>query len=147
HLANALASRRSGARRPSRDLSPARPAPPPLSHAPDRLTQYDRPRRGDPGPWVAWRGLPWPSLLGRGLRFSVLQSPHAGGDPVASLVSLPAPRRGPPRRPRGGLSGRDVPLAERERRPRGEPGGASQPAVGALDPRPHLSPAPRERCD
>ena len=47
----------------------------------------------------------------------------------------------------GGLPGRDVPVAERQRRQGGDPGRPPQPAVGPLGAGPQPQPAPRQRGD
>ena len=93
------------------------------------------------------RGLPRPRLLGRALRLSVPELPPAGDHPRAADVPLPAPGRGARGGARGRLRGRDVPVAERQRRHRGDPGRPPQPALGPVGPRPQPQPAPRQRGD
>ena len=53
--------------------------------------------------------------------------------------------RAGPSRPGGRLPGRDVPVAERQRRPRGDPAAAPQPALGPLAARPPTSSATSAR--
>ena len=67
--------------------------------------------------------------------------------PRAAHVPLPPARRGAGGGPRGGLPGRDVPVAERQRRHRGDPGRPPQPALGPVGARPQPQPAARQRRD
>ena len=94
------------------------------------LAAHRRPRRGRAGPRAQRRGLPRARVLGRALRLSVPQLPAARDHPRAADVPLPPARRGAGGGPRGRLPGRDVPVAERQRRHRGDPGRPPQPAVG-----------------
>ena len=81
----------------------------------------------------AYRGhVFWDELL----HLPVPELPAAGDHPRAAHVPLPAARRGARGGARGRLPGRHVPVAERQRRHRGDPGRPPQPAVGPVGPRP-----------
>ena len=100
--------------------------------APGHLEAHDDPGRGRARPRAARRGLPRPHLLGRAVRLPVPQPAVARAHPGPADVPLPAARRGPAAAPEGRARGRDVPVAERQRRPRGDPDGCiSTPARGA----------------
>ena len=128
----------------------ARPVPAALPHlAPPAglLAAHRPPRRRRPGPRPQRRGVPRARLLGRALRLSLPQLPAAADHAGAAPVPLPADRRGPRGGPRGRLPRGDVPLAERQRRPGGDPDRPPQPALGALGAGPQPQPAPRQRGD
>ncbi len=124
----------------------ARVAPAHLPPAADRLAEHHRiwtsgvPARGWHG--EAYRGhIFWDELFI--FPFLNLRMPEI----TRALLTLPLPA--PATRRARGAGGRlprgDVPLAERQQRPRGEPGAAPQPAVGALGARQHPPAAPRQR--
>ena len=64
---------------------------------------------------------------------------------LAAALPLPPHRPGPPRGDRGRIRGRDVPVAEREQRARGDPDDAPQPASGRWLPDALAPAAPRQR--
>ena len=104
-------------------------------------------RRGRPGPRAQRRGLPRPRVLGRALRLPVPQLPAPGDHPRAAALPLPPTVRGTGGGAGGRLPGRDVPVAKRQRRHRGDPGRPPQPAVRAVGTRPQPQPAARQRGD
>ena len=128
----------------------ARAAPAAAAHLPHPaglLAAHDQPRRRRAGARPQRRGLPRPRLLGRALRLSLPHLAPARDHARAAHVPLPAPGRGARGGARGGLQRRDVPVAERQRRQRGDAGRPPQPAVGTVGPGPQPPPAPRQRGD
>ena len=93
------------------------------------------------------RGVPGPRVLGRAVRVPVPQLPPAADQPAPAPVPGAPAGGGPPGGAGGRLPRRDVPVAERQRRPGGDPGRPPQPALGALGAGPQPQPAPRERRD
>ena len=90
----------------------------------------DRPRRRRPGPGLARGGLPRAHLLGRAVRLPVPQPALPDDHPRAAPLPLPPPEPRPAAAARAErVSGRDVPVAERQRRPGGDAGAAPQPHV------------------
>ena len=101
-----------------------------------------RPRRRRPRARAARRGLPRPRLLGRAVRAAAAQPAAARGRPRPCCATGRGgcrrrdgrPQRGRPRRG-------DVPLAVRQRRPRGDPAAAPQPAAPVAGCRTRRTPA------
>ena len=105
---------------------------------------HHRPRRRRPGPGPARRGLPRPRLLGRAVRLPVPQPALPRAHPGAARATATAGCPRPARRPRAaGLRGGDVPVAERQRRPRGDPALHLNPRSGRWLPDHSRLPAPR----
>ena len=120
--------------RPGRRRRPGggpHPQPARVPPAPDGVGAHHRPGRRGAGPGAARRGLPGPHLLGRAVRLPVPEPALPRADPGAAALPLPAAARGPPGGPGGRATRGDVPLAERQRRPRGDPAAAPQPAARA----------------
>ena len=120
------------------------PAPAHLPPAADRLAAHAAPGRRRPGPGLDRGGLPGSRLLGRDTHLPVLQLPTPEPGRRAAPVPLRTARHGPRRGARRGVRGRDVPVAERGHRSRGDPEGPPQPEVGPLAPRPLAQPAARQ---
>ena len=114
--------------------------PPRVPRPPDRVREHDRARRGGSGPRAPRRGLPWARLLGRGVHLPVPEPPSADPRPDASRVPVPASPEARGAAAQAGYRGRDVPMAERERRQGGDPGRAPQPAVRPMAPGPLAPP-------
>lgn len=119
------------------------PAAAPVPCAPDSLAAHLRAGCRGAGPGPARRGVPRARLLGRAVRPAVPEPAPPAGLPGPARLPLPAAARGLPRGAGGGPDRGDVPLAERGRRPRGDPAAPSQPALGALAARSLPAPAPR----
>jgi trehalose/maltose hydrolase-like predicted phosphorylase len=83
----------------------------------------------NPGARPQRRGLPRPRVLGRAVRLSLPHLAPARDHARAAHVPLPAPRRGARGGPGCGLHRRDVSLAERQRRQRGDAGRPPQPTL------------------
>ncbi len=111
------------------------------------LAPHRASRRRRPGARSQRRGLSRARLLGRALRLSLPQLPAAGDHAGPAHVPLPADQRGARGGARDRLPGSHVPVAERQRRGRGDPARAPQPAVRALGAGPQPQPAPRQRGD
>ena len=111
------------------------------------VEEHRRPRRRGPGARAARRGLPRSHLLGRALHLPVSHAAGAGTDPVAAALSIETPRDRPPGRTRRGLFRRDVPVAEWQRRKRGDPGRPPEPRFRSLATGCVASPTPRQRGD
>ena len=107
------------------------PAPAHLPPAANRLAEFDRSGRGCPGARMARRGLPRPRLLGRDVHLPVPELPAAVAGQRPAQLPPRTPRRGPRGGERGRVPGRDVPLAERQRRARGDPATAPEPRIPA----------------
>ncbi len=99
-------------------------------HPPMLLAQHRGPRRRRAGARPQRRELSRSHLLGRALYLPVHQLADPGDHPVLADVPLPAAGRGARAGHGGRLQGRHVPLAERQRRHRGNPGGPPQSQVG-----------------
>jgi hypothetical protein len=96
---------------------------------------------------AARRGLPGPHLLGRGLHPAVPEPADAGADPLAAALPLPTARGGAARARSGRPRRRDLPVAERLGRARGEPGDAPQPRVSGSGSRQLAAAAPHQPGD
>ena len=118
-----------GALRPATRRPASGRAGPPGPHLPpaaDGVAQHHRSRLWRSGPGLARRGLPGACLLGRAFYLPLAQPAAPGADPL-DAPTVPA-GSGPAARREG--RGHDVPLAERQRRPGGDPDAASQPPPG-----------------
>ena len=120
------------------------PQPARLPPAPDRVRAHHRPGRRGAGQGAARRGLPGPHLLGRAVHLPLPEPAPPRADPGPAALPGPAAARRPPGRPGGRPPGGHVPLAERQRRARGDPAAAPQPPLGPLAARPLPPPAPRQ---
>ena len=137
-----------GRLRPARPARAARPVPPAAAHLPRPpgvLAAHRPPRRGRARAGSQRRGVPRARVLGRAVRVSVPELPLPGDHARPAALPLPAHRGGARRRRGGRLPRRDVPVAERQRRHRGDADRPPQPAVGPLGPGPQPQPAPRQR--
>ena len=92
--------------------------------------QHRGPGRRGAGPGPARRGVPRARVLGRAVRAAAAQPAAAGRWPGRCCATAPGGCPAARRAARGaGLARGDVPVAVRQRRPRGEPAAAPQPAV------------------
>ncbi len=142
-LGEPVAAGQAGGPRRGRPDSATAPLPPP----PDPLAAHRRAGCRGAGEGPARRVVPRACLLGRAVRPAVLESAPSPGLPGPARLPPPAAAR---RLPRGAGSGPlrgDVPVAERRRRPRGDPGAPSQSALGTLAARSFPAPAPRRVGD
>ncbi len=135
-----LSRGRRGANRPHRQ-------PPPVPSPADPLSSHGRARRGRAGPRPPRRGIPRPCLLGRALRDPVHHAPAAAASPRIASLPVPAAARSALGGAGGGLLGRDVPVAEWQRRARGDSALPPEPALRSLEPRQLLASAARQRRD
>ena len=108
------------------------PAPARVPHAAGGVPEHRRPRRRRGRPRAARRGLSRTRLLGRVVLFVLLHRAASRDRAGAAAVPLPPAGRRAPGRPRGGLRRRHVPVAERQRRQRGDPEAAPQPQLRPL---------------